>query len=261
VLSGSPTLTRTMTSPTPLAFYERLWVDEGGVTEVVHRPPFGDIHSLAKGWDTDDFGSAIEAAERHGGRSQASLEPAPVRGTMTALPGGPSLDRVSSKAALVELARRYSNRPASSVDLARTWSELQRELGSDATPDDTLRLRSATAQPGRPHALSRRLAPDTVSQLVSDYRAGASSLQLARRYGISKASVLAVLDQHGVKRRHQPLTGEQVDEAIELYESGLSVEAVSKRLGTAGRTVHRSLTRAGVAMRDTQGRPRPQSRP
>lgn len=171
---------------------------------------------------------------------------------------GPSLDgRGSITAPLVELARRYSNLPTVLSDMTRTWRELRREVGATATSNDTLVLRSATRHPGRPYALSRRLAPEVVEAIIADYRTGSTCVELARRYKISKTSVLGLLDSHDIERRHQPMTLEQIAEAALLYESGLSVAAVGLRLGIPPRTVHRTLTREGVPMRDRHGRPPP----
>lgn len=83
-----------------------------------------------------------------------------------------------------------------------------------------------------------------------------SSLELARRYGIGKTSVLRLLDAHHIARRHQAMTPEQIATAIQMYESGLSVALVAEQLNVAGRTVQRALQQAQVARRDTRGRPR-----
>jgi uncharacterized protein (DUF433 family) len=152
---------------------------------------------------------------------------------------------------VVELSRRYSNHPQLLEQLATTWQRLETEQWQP-TVDEALVPKSAGT---RPHALSRRLTPVAVAALLADYQAGASSLELARRYGVGKASVLALLDRHNVPRRHQPMTQQQVARPS-LYESGLSVAAVSNKLGVPARTVHRTLQRAGVQMRDTHGRPR-----
>jgi len=53
--------------------------------------------------------------------------------------------------------------------------------------------------------------------------------------------------------RRQPLTDQELAEARQLYESGLSLVAVGDRIGRHHTTVHLSLRRAGVPMRPRRG--------
>lgn len=52
----------------------------------------------------------------------------------------------------------------------------------------------------------------------------------------------------------KPLDVHQVDEAVRLYEEGLSLARLGERIGASARTVQLRLSERGVAMRDTHGR-------
>jgi hypothetical protein len=68
-------------------------------------------------------------------------------------------------------------------------------------------------------------------------------------YNISKTGVLALLASRSVTMRHQPITQSQLAEATQLYETGLSLAALSKQLGVPHETLRRGLVEAGIAMR------------
>ena len=141
------------------------------------------------------------------------------------------------------------------ADLSSTWQALRREL-LNPTTDDALVPRSVV-HPPRPSGTRRvttrrtrrRLSENDVRAIICHYQSGISSAKIAKSYGIGKQTVLGLLKQHGVQRRCQPMTGSQVAEAKRLYETGLSVSAVSQLLEVPWTTVERALRRAGAAMR------------
>lgn len=53
----------------------------------------------------------------------------------------------------------------------------------------------------------------------------------------------------GVAVRRQPLTPEQVSEAVRLYESGLSLSEVAERLQVNQETMRMAILKAGVTLR------------
>jgi hypothetical protein len=108
----------------------------------------------------------------------------------------------------------------------------------------------------RVHNVRKRLGDDAITRLVADYEAGAPTTKLTTKYGIGKGTVLRILDDHGVTRRHQPLTEEQVQEAMELYQRGWSLARVGQFLGRDATLIHLTLKRAGVSRRDCHGRER-----
>ena len=106
----------------------------------------------------------------------------------------------------------------------------------------------------RVHNIYRRFGPEAITQLVTDYQAGASTLALMRKYSIGKGTVLRLLDARGVECRHQPLTEEQAQRAVELYQRGWSRARVGEQLGRDGTVILLALKRADIPRRDTHGR-------
>lgn len=96
------------------------------------------------------------------------------------------------------------------------------------------------------HNAQRRLGPDAVAELITDYQAGAPSTALMTKYNLGKGTVLKILEDHGVSRRNQPLSPEQCTEAIELYLSGWSMAKVGRHYGRAHTVIRDLLRRRGV---------------
>lgn len=117
----------------------------------------------------------------------------------------------------------------------------------DAAP--ARRPSSAGISTVRPRRLDRRLSPTTIAELVDAYRAGASTNQLCKRHGLSKAVLLKILQEHGVEMRNQPMTEEEIDWAVRLYAEGQSLNAVARRLDKAKGSAWKALRDQGVAMR------------
>ena len=49
--------------------------------------------------------------------------------------------------------------------------------------------------------IRRRLGNETILKLIQDYKAGSSTIQLRKKYGLSKTSILKLLAEHGVEMR------------------------------------------------------------
>lgn len=142
----------------------------------------------------------------------------------------------------VGVLRSYCNRERQTSDLCTLMDE-----ALSSTP----RLRSRT-----PGASSRpkKLSSSIVSKLVLDYSDGMAIHEIAKKYGVHRATISGHLDRAGVSRRPRSLSEAQIDEAVELYESGLSLEKIGNRLGFDSTTVLKELRLRGVRMRDTHGR-------
>lgn len=97
--------------------------------------------------------------------------------------------------------------------------------------------------------LRRRLAPQTIAELVARYNAGANTPALSREYGISKTGLLELLHTEGVSLRRRSVTPEVADRAVRLYESGLTIDEVMEQVGYSYSTIQRMLHEKGVAMR------------
>ena len=126
--------------------------------------------------------------------------------------------------------------------------------------DRLIRDATASEPPKSPtpriHAVQRRLSPDTIQQLITDYQAGTPSTQLMVTYNLGKGTVLRLLRTHGVQLRNQRMTPEHIEQATQLYGQGHSLAAVGAHLGYDHGTIWRALKRAGVPRRDSQGRAR-----
>lgn len=101
----------------------------------------------------------------------------------------------------------------------------------------------------RVHNLRRRLGPETIAQVVADYQAGTSTPTLMKQYKISKGAVLRLLQDHGIAMRHQPMTEQEITEAIQLYGQGWTLASVGEHFGRNPSTIQGLLRRAGVARR------------
>jgi hypothetical protein len=148
----------------------------------------------------------------------------------------------------VETIRRYANIGGLAADLSRAR---QRLLKAPARPDV-----DETEEPSRIFSAEERLGPETVAQLVADYEAGATSLDLMASYSLGKGTVLRLLRQHGATLRQQPLTTEQIAKSIELYQQGWSLAKIGRLFGREHTVIRAVLVRAGIPRRDSHGRQR-----
>ncbi|MGV9676459.1 helix-turn-helix domain-containing protein [Nocardia sp. NPDC003482] len=105
--------------------------------------------------------------------------------------------------------------------------------------------------------MRRRLSPQTQAQIVEAYEAGTPTTELARQFGVAKSGILKLLKDNGVEMRRQPMTMEEVDLAVKLYqEEKLSLLAVGQKLGKPKGTIRDVLLGRGVRLRDAHGRER-----
>ena len=102
----------------------------------------------------------------------------------------------------------------------------------------------------------RRLTDSQALMLRDRYNEGATVYELAKEFGIRRATVSERLKKAGVSMRCQSPRSELINSMAGLYESGLSLAAVGDRVGTSPGTVRRYLLIAGVQMRDSHGRQR-----
>jgi hypothetical protein len=102
----------------------------------------------------------------------------------------------------------------------------------------------------------RRLRPAQIEELATGYQAGSTVYQLAKHFRINRETVSKLLEREGLPRRQRPLSPAQIERATELYASGQSLVGVGKQIGCDGGTVRLALIKAGVQMRDCQGRKR-----
>jgi radical SAM superfamily enzyme with C-terminal helix-hairpin-helix motif len=100
----------------------------------------------------------------------------------------------------------------------------------------------------------KRLTEDEVTEVIAEYRAGATILELATQHGCDRKTVIRYLKLHCVEVRHRRMSSAQIDEAVVLYKSGLSLIRVGKAVGADPKTVKARLMEAGVPMRGVHRR-------
>jgi transposase len=98
----------------------------------------------------------------------------------------------------------------------------------------------------------RRLRSDEVMALAQARREGAEIKELAERFGVHRTTVLAHLERAevpGRRRQGRQLSPERLEEAGQLYASGLSLIEVGERFDVDRRYLRRALPAAGFVLR------------
>ncbi|CAM9583494.1 unnamed protein product, partial [Phaeothamnion confervicola] len=101
----------------------------------------------------------------------------------------------------------------------------------------------------------RRLADAEIKELLLAYESGCTIRDLATSFGIGRTTVQAHLDRGRVIRqaRGPKLVGSALTKAVEMYSSGMSLQAVGEALCVDAKTVSRALRNAGVEVRPRPG--------
>jgi hypothetical protein len=102
--------------------------------------------------------------------------------------------------------------------------------------------------------VDRRLAAETIAELVQAYRDGVPTPELRQRYELSQGSVIKILHRHGVQMRSHGMTDGDLPAAAELYCRGATLAQLGKRFGVSPNAVRRALKSAGIVMRPRGGR-------
>jgi len=100
---------------------------------------------------------------------------------------------------------------------------------------------------------AKQLRPTEIDRAIELYEQGASIVEIAKAFGVHRATMSERLRSYGVTIRHDDVTPELVEQAVELYRSGLSCAAIGKQLGFSGSTILTHLGRAGVRIRPRKG--------
>jgi DNA-binding CsgD family transcriptional regulator len=146
---------------------------------------------------------------------------------------------------MVVLARQLSNTSPSPLSRAlRAYRQLDLRAPSAKT--------RARAVPKR----ARYLNDAERTRLAERYRAGATIRELALEFGVAPRTASHHLKLAGVDVRSRAMSSDEVAEAIRLYAAGLSTKAVGERLGRHHSAIWNALRRAGIELRNTQGRVR-----
>lgn len=124
-------------------------------------------------------------------------------------------------------------------------------LSSTPVDDEQVSDEEVIAAATRVLQSQRRLEPDDVLQLITDYLAGQSVTQLARHWDIHRTTVMAHLKRHDVPTRphRRKLTDQQVSEAARLYQAGTSLNTLGQHYFVDPQTVSRELKAINVTIR------------
>lgn len=153
--------------------------------------------------------------------------------------GGPGLHR----ATLVGLGGRYSN----PVHPEKTLEELEQLVRGVADANDTDNAPQAQRN-------SWKLSKIDEQRLVTAYGGGTSVSELSRQFKVSRGRVRTILTNYGsIPCRRQPVSSDQLTQAVSLYAQGLSVATIAIQLGLTPRTLNTHLRKAGVTLRPRGG--------
>jgi hypothetical protein len=109
-----------------------------------------------------------------------------------------------------------------------------------------------------PPRRARRLTEEIVAKIAAEYESGKTVYtvyEISKSLNVPRTMVSKHLARAGVATRRRPLTETQIDEAVRLYESGLSLARVGERVGAAPRTIQLRLREREMSLRDCHGRP------
>ena len=141
------------------------------------------------------------------------------------------------------------------LDLARWLEQLPAKLEEALELAQTLSKRVAQSRQPVELVRNRHLTQDQIDTLCDDFRAGASIAELARRHQLHRSTITHHLQEAGLKQpgRQYKLTDTQIQQAIQLYDSGLSLADVGHRLGVDAATIRNTFTRIKHPVRPRKG--------
>lgn len=113
---------------------------------------------------------------------------------------------------------------------------------------------SAPAVSPRVHRLQQRLPAEVRAQLLRDYEAGVTFRDLEAKYDIGLTSIKALVAASGIPRRISRLSEADKTRIVELYQSGMSLEAVGREVGCSPSNVRMALIALGIPRRGAHER-------
>ncbi len=93
------------------------------------------------------------------------------------------------------------------------------------------------------------LSPTQVGELVALYQAGATLVELGKRFSVHRRTVAAHLIRRSVPIRGRGLEESRLAEAVELCAGGLTLMEVGLRFGVSQQAVRQALDAEGVTIR------------
>lgn len=161
-------------------------------------------------------------------------------------PAGPAVES-SHQNHLGSLREALVNFPGKAQTLVTRWNRgVFRDLRRAAAPriEDSRGPVVRTAE-----TVQIFLTAAEIDQLVGDHLSGTRVDELAKRYGVHRATVFAHLQRRNVPRRALGLDEAEAAHAVRLYRSGTSIRAVAGQIGADRKTVRSVLEVAGISIR------------
>lgn len=150
---------------------------------------------------------------------------------------------------MVELVAHHSKQALPEAKATELVKRLVEDARTHTSPDST------TPTPEKkPQRVQRRLTTEQSRDLVTRYQASVPAIELAKVYGISRNSVLNIVEAAGLPRQVGRMTANDQATAIQLYETGMSCATIAEQFGRSPGTIWHLLKRSGVSLRDTHGR-------
>jgi len=130
--------------------------------------------------------------------------------------------------------------PPSPVEIAKL-AERSRKVRPDHP--------SIVEQHTLPRSIKRRLTSEARAAILVRHKAGETVKALSKQFAISESALRDLLVTADVEFRKHPITHEDIDLAVQLYQSGLTVKQIVNRLYYPIGTIRRVLRERGVVMR------------
>ncbi|WOP17372.1 hypothetical protein [Raineyella sp. LH-20] len=100
----------------------------------------------------------------------------------------------------------------------------------------------------------RDLRADELAAMIADYQGGATLSELATEHGYNRVGISDALKRAGVQLRKQGLSREQIDQAVSLHQSGMSLARIGARFDVNAATVRTRLLERRVSLRPASQR-------
>lgn len=95
-----------------------------------------------------------------------------------------------------------------------------------------------------PHKIKYRITETQVQGILNRYEAGEASATVGKAFGISKTTVISILNEHGITIRKLGLTDKQKKQATRLRQSGLTLDEVARQIGSNYSAIQRYIASA-----------------
>jgi hypothetical protein len=121
----------------------------------------------------------------------------------------------------VQITARYSTLGGPDAD---SFEPSGQSGTAGGTPSERAAHRHPPPSADRPRQRQRRLSPEDITALITEYLAGADMAGIATRWGVHRGTVARHLQRAGVSLRRQGIPTHRLAEALRLYEEGSSCQ-------------------------------------